>query len=93
MSRIGAIFAIAAAIAVGFAVMLVLDQRLGTKEKLRERLPVLREKPWLLMISIPLFEALLGIICLVMRIPEIAFYITGGVILGAAVSLIEGGGE
>ena len=95
MSRIGAIFAIAAAIAVGFAVMIVLEQRFGTKEKLREtlrdRLPILGQKPWLLLIAVPVFEAVLGGIFLVMRLPEILFYLIGGAVLGAAVSLMDNG--
>ena len=93
MNIVGAVISIAAAVAVGFAILIILDQRFEVKEKLRGKLPVLKKRPWLPIAAAPVFEAVLGITCIVMRIPEIAFYVTGGIVLGIAVGLMEFGGE
>ncbi len=89
MSRYGAVMCIIAAAALGFALMIILDQKFGTKEKLREKLPILKRKPWLLIVMLPVFEVIFGLICIVMRVPEVVFYLTGGCLLGATVGTVE----
>ena len=93
VSRIGAVICLAGTLLFGFGAWFALEQRFGLRTRLIRRFPVLRVKPWAAIGVLLAAILLLGFLFLVLHVPEVAYYITGGLLTVSLAVLICGRNE
>lgn len=90
MNRMGALMNILLAIGIGFIIWKALDERLDVVEKLVARIRPLRKHPRISLAVMLAVIVPLGLIFMVLRVPEVIYYTLSGVIIITALTLFEG---
>ena len=88
MNILGAVLLLFMMTVIGIGAWIALEQRLGLITKLRAKLPVLKNSPWLVVAVMLGAVLLIGLFLLAVRAPEAVYYVIGGLLVGSVIMLV-----
>ena len=91
MNRMGAFITLVISMGISFVLWKGLDERLDIRERIVGRFRVFRSKPWLVVLVMLGVIVALGLLLVVMRVPEVVYYIVSGVALVSVLMLVNAG--